>query len=109
MILVLIFILVKGIVLAKRRNPLIVQSEIPQFFDGDDRFDLEDSNFKFAFGVQGYKDKMPRDSPDLVRWAPMLVTDVDGVRSKTPLNFHLCNETDWAQFNPVVKKSEKKL
>ena len=50
-ILVLFFLCVRGITLVQRSNPIIVYGEIPSHYDDSFRFDLEQNDFKMAFGV----------------------------------------------------------
>ena len=51
----------------------------------------------------------PKNDPNYVRWVPQLVEDVDGEKAWKPLKSHPCNETDFAQFYKVAKRSEKRL
>ena len=84
-------------------------AEIPSFYDASFEYSLHDNNFLLAFGVQNYLEKISLDSPDYIMWEPQLVTIIDGVEISSPLDFHKCDEEDFALFNPVAKKSEKEL
>ena len=95
----------QAVTLVTKQNPSTTQAVNANFYDFSNRFVLAENDFKIAIGVYDYVSNEPKNSPDYVRWVPQLVEDAGGVKSWKPLKFHTCNETDFAQFYPVAKRS----
>ena len=107
--LVLIFMTVKFMVLAQRKAPLITNATIPSHFDNSLEWSWAENGYRMAFGVQNYDDQSSKDSPDVVRWTPELITIKGDDWTRKPLGVHKCTEEDFERFNPVELKSKKML
>ena len=63
---------------------------------------MKDTNFKFAFTLRDFVTGETKNDPHYVKWQPVIFTKQDGVISREKIGFHPCNETDYANFNPIA-------
>ena len=61
MLLFTAYSLTKLIHLFSRHNPMIAQAELQNFFTSQNVASFEELNFKIAWGVEGYHDRVSRD------------------------------------------------
>jgi len=60
--------LTKLIHLLSRHNPLIAQAELQNFYTSEYVANFEEIDFKIAWGVEGYHDRISRDDEEFVYW-----------------------------------------
>ena len=64
-------------------------------YSSDESINLNDRNFRLAFGIYGIKDRKLRNDPNYVKWDVRIRQRRDGNESYRILNTHECAETDY--------------
>lgn len=88
-------------------SPQINKGVVAKYFSNtrEEATLLRESNFKLAFTLNDYYSGEPINDPRYIRWeAVHFYIDADFSRHYKTLPFHECNETDYAQFNPVASE-----
>ena len=79
------------------------QSVLPNEFLPDEKFNINEMNFKVAFTIEGIKDNERKDDPRYVKqYARYFGIDKDGVRNDQMIPFHECTDADFELFNPLM-------
>lgn len=103
------YAVIKTIHLVERANPVMSELKIPDNYSSTDKFFLAENNFKMAFAVEGYQDEENKNDPRYVKWFVRVVNTLDGQYGEKILPYRKCTDKDYAEFNPVAKKSAPAL
>ena len=92
--------------LMMRSNP-----DVSSFFERGvvstrQKLNLSDAGMQFAFGVEGYLDKQPKDDPRFVKGILRLNGYRDGIGYERLLPYHKCTDEDWQVFAPPAEEAE---
>lgn len=64
------------------------------YYDGNDKLNFNEANFRFAFTFVGKEDLKRKDDPRYVKILARLWTQKDGIKSEKILDYHLCTAED---------------
>ena len=67
---------------------------------------LNDFNFRVAFGFYGYYDRELKIDPNYVRWIFRLSGKRQNKYVERILPYHICTAEDYAEFYPIENKKE---
>ena len=76
--------------------------------DTDPKFsvNLNEHGFRIAFAVEDFLvPKRLKNNPKFVKWVFRVFGRKDGEVYQRQLDYHLCNEADYAEFYPIQKNS----
>ena len=76
------------------------------FYDGSDKLNLNQANFRFAFTFIGKNNYELKNDPRYVKMMARLWTQKDGAKSERVINYHKCTSEDWKEFYPVDNKNK---
>ena len=72
------YALLKFTHLVDKKNPLISELKLNNFYDYSTRVDMNEIGFKMAFTVEGYLDKKIKDDPKYVKLLARMFYRIDG-------------------------------
>lgn len=90
-------------------NPSIVEFFVPDHYSKQQRVRPGDFGFRIAFSVEGYQDQRRKDDPRYTKWLTRLYGTQGGQEFEKVLQYHDCDEKDYAQFYPAASKAESRL
>ena len=97
-------------VLYTRADPFINETSILDYYDRDDKLNLDEINFKFAFAIEGYYDEQNKyDTRYMKQYLRMTEKDVNGSVNATSVPYHICNDEDYEMFYPPTKRAKEIL
>ena len=67
---------------------------------------MADTNVRMAFAIEGYYDKILKNSEDFVKFTAFYEKGVDGVQTDTEIELRPCTEEDFEEFYPPALQSE---
>ena len=93
--------------LIDKHNPNLAQYVEPNVYDMNERLNLNDINFRFAFTIEGYLEKTMKADPAYVKYLVRIFGIKDGVEYQDFIPYHKCTDDDWAQFHPPSDSSRE--
>ena len=90
--------IVKLAQLYKKHNPFISEIKEKNFYDADEKLDLNAIKFKQAFTFEGFQDREIKDDPRYVKFISRMYGFKDGVEFQKMIPIHKCKEEDWQEF-----------
>ena len=100
---------IRGVQLIGRKNPNIVESSIEGYYGAYDSINMKETNQRFAFAYLNYDTKELKDDPRYVKIIARMYIKENGNHREVILPTHRCTDKDYAQFNPLSKRSEGKF
>ena len=79
-------------------NPNIAELKESNFYDFNERVNLQDIGFQMAFTVEGYLDKKRKDDPRYVKLLARIYYITDDKEHEKILSLHKCTDKDWSEF-----------
>ncbi len=93
-----------------RADPFINETLIRDWYNQEDKIDLNGINFKFAFSMEGFYHKKNKNDPRYVRqYLRYIDNNLDGTLFGTSIPYHMCTEEDYKDFYPPSKRSKDLL
>mmetsp|Transcript_27802 Transcript_27802/g.34542 ORF Transcript_27802/g.34542 Transcript_27802/m.34542 type:complete len:192 (-) Transcript_27802:347-922(-) len=105
---IFIFAVMKFQHLMIRKNPLITEFVDKNGIELGEKFDLGDSNFMVAVGMESWTRGM-RDDPKFVHWVATVYTVTDNVSKSEYYPMHPCTDEDYSRFFPADERTAKKV
>ena len=90
----------------EKYNPDISVVTEEYAYTADDKFNMKDRNFKFAFTVEDYLTNEMKDDPSYVKYLVSLSSYKDNKWNDKQLTFHRCTDDDYDSFYQIDKSSE---
>lgn len=109
LVIMLIYASIKAIHLFSKHNPNVVQIAEKNYYDYNERLDLNQIGFRLAFSIEGYHQRERKDSHAYVKYLVRIFGIADGEEYETILNFHECKSSDWDQFPPPAEASRSQF
>ena len=81
-----------------RKNPTVSSFTEPNAVGKEDVTSINYAGIRFAFGIEGFLDKQPKDDPRFVKWLVRQVTRVNGVETEKILPYRKCTNADYDSF-----------
>ena len=103
-ILVAIFAFTKAHELANPQNPTINSINLPNAIDEEETINIGDSNFRFAFNLEGFGSKGIEIDERYVRWRVRNYGRRDGEYFQNMIPIHKCTKDEMAEFYPISPK-----
>lgn len=86
-------------ILINKLNPNITQVTMLNFFDSKYTVNLDDLDFKFAWGVESTYGDKPLQDTNYIRWVAEIALDGnDAIDASKQLAFHICTDKDYDDF-----------
>lgn len=76
-------------------NPTIIESTSKSFYNSTEPKDLTELDFKFAVGIEDYWTKANKNNKEIIRFEIWYDLKIDGVKTTTILDMHLCTKEDF--------------
>ena len=76
--------------LMNKYNPDVAEVTDPFVFTSEDKMNLNEKSFRFAFTIEGYLDRAVKDDPAFVKYIVRVLSRKDGKEYERLLPFHKC-------------------
>ena len=103
-LIVLSYAVGKMLDLYKRKNPIISDNTLADYYGTHEPVNMGD--FKIAVAVRGDSDGQIKNDPRYIKWIARM-RNFEGGESETPMPLHECSESDLEKFYPLDKNSQK--
>ena len=107
-VVMLIYGSIKLIHLFDKHNPIVGSFYEKNYFDYKERLDLNQIDFRLAFSVEGYHDRVFKNSSKYVKYFAWILGVDDDEEYEIMLDLHKCEQSDWDQF-PLPAESSKDM
>ena len=91
--------------LLNRTNPSISSFHEYEVRSRDEVVNLADIQFKFAFAVEGFRDRELKDSTSLLKGIARLRGQKSGKHYDKIIPYHKCTDSDWDHFPPPAQSA----
>ena len=90
-----LFAIVKLIQMLNRHNPVISSFLTKGFYDSNKVLNFKQVGMRFAFGIEGFLDKKPKDDPRYVKGFARFMGNKDGEGYEKLIPYHKCTKDDF--------------
>ena len=91
----LVYGTIKIIHLFSKHNPNVVTVYEKNNFDYKERLDLNQIDFRLAFSVEGYHDRVFKNSSQYVKYFARIFGVNNDEEYEVMLDLHQCEQSDW--------------
>ena len=93
----------------KRTNPDVSQFMEYDVRSSDEKVNLHEWGFQFAFAIEGYRDEQLKDDPRFVKGFAKMRGKKQGKKFEKIIPYHKCTESDWENFPPPAQSAQSSL
>ena len=85
-----------------KHNPHISEVTNRYEFTSEDKMNVNERRFRFAFTIEGFLDREMKDDPAFVKYIVRVLSRKDGKEYERLLPYHKCKESDFEDFAPAT-------
>ena len=100
--LMMVYSLTKLLQLLQRHNPQVASFLEGGVLDSSLVFNFRDREWRFAFAIEGFLDKEPKEDPRYVKGLARLMWKREGVDGETVIPYHNCSPEELDAFAPPM-------
>ena len=108
-ILMMVYSLTKLLQLLQRHNPQVASFSENGVLDPSFEFNFRDQDWRFAFVIEGFLDKEPKDDPQYVKGLARIFWHRNGAEGETNIPYHKCTPEELDEFAPPRQESASLL